>query len=966
MKKINTLIFAGFMSLSLIMTSCGNKENKTPEKELPEYTIKFVDYDQELLSEIKVKEGAVPAYDKEEPYRDPTREYTYTFSGWTPEIAPASADTTYTATYQQEIKKYTIKFVNEDGTELQSESLPYGTTPEYKGENPTKTGDAQYSYVFEGWDKEIVPVKKNETYTATFNSNINNYLVTFDTHGGTEIQPQSVPYGGLAVKPSDPTKAATAESYYYFDGWDYNFATPITGNVTINAQWYETKAENAHSESDIFIHYQLKAPTIDADGYKEFWMCPVHNTFTLTQPQSTHIVQSTTSYTGEILSTDSRYLTYYNEVIFDTNGGTAIDSQTVAYGECAIRPADPTKPAPAGKYYVFLFWDHDFTEPITEPITITASWHEASSEEPHGSNCVYVHYPFREPTATSCGYKEFWMCPVHDVDPLYEEPDAEFIVDSPSAYTGEILPTDPRYISYQYDEDHLPLSEYNYGAGMYLTQEDEYKNNRVEYSNNSFDCNLYSDDANKLLWRIELPRIDYTKYLTVTMDVTAPNWYEGNMMGPETDQLTYHTEFGNNKDNGKINLFYTPVGLRMEFIEMEHGSFVAFTNTFTNNDIIHGLAPAYFYTEDLYDRYLNIRNIVLSTNSTKTDVYSYGGDTTKITAVNGEVLLPGSIDFGIINNGYGTNETSLVVKGTANPGAAVITLPAFNFNQYTTSGNVSFRFGLYNNNEAMYFGSGESRISLGKNNPASQSNNNNGYVNWEMIVTRNVAYVQNIFENRSIVVELSSNVRNGMEGIVFSGGDTSIYRNYLFCDFYWQTTPDFILTETIYSYGGDTTKISVVNGTVAAAGTTDWSIIGNGYAAADTGLEITGNANPGAAVITLPLVNFNQYTPLGTVSFKFGVKNNGEHMYFGSGESRVDLGTNAPNSESSNNNGYVNWQMIITSSGAYIHNVYEDHDYAISLTDNMKAGTSSIVLSGGDTSIYRVYLFCDIYLTHNS
>ncbi len=89
-------------------------------------------------------------------------------------------------------------------------------------------------------------------------------------------------------------------------------------------------------------------------------------------------------------------------------------------------------------------------------------------------------------------------------------------------------------------------------------------------------------------------------------------------------------------------------------------------------------------------------------------------------------------------------------------------------------------------------------------------------------------------------------------------------------------------------------------------------------------------------------------------------------MYFGSGESRVDLGTNAPNSESSNNNGYVNWQMIITSSGAYIHNVYEDHDYAISLTDNMKAGTSSIVLSGGDTSVYRVYLFCDIYITHNS
>ena len=64
MKKTNILIFAGFMSLSLIMTSCDKKGNKTREKELAEYTIKFVDYDNELLNEVKVKEGTLPVYDK--------------------------------------------------------------------------------------------------------------------------------------------------------------------------------------------------------------------------------------------------------------------------------------------------------------------------------------------------------------------------------------------------------------------------------------------------------------------------------------------------------------------------------------------------------------------------------------------------------------------------------------------------------------------------------------------------------------------------------------------------------------------------------------------------------------------------------------------------------------------------------------------------------------------------------------
>ena len=76
------------------------------------------------------------------------------------------------------MNKYTVKFVNDDGTVLQSESLEYGAMPEYKGETPTKAKTAQYTYTFKGWNKEIVAVTKAATYKATFTSEINKYTLT--------------------------------------------------------------------------------------------------------------------------------------------------------------------------------------------------------------------------------------------------------------------------------------------------------------------------------------------------------------------------------------------------------------------------------------------------------------------------------------------------------------------------------------------------------------------------------------------------------------------------------------------------------------------------------------------------------------------------------------------------------------------------------------------------------------------
>jgi len=83
-------------------------------------------------------------------------------------VASVTGNATYTAAYDSSVNEYTVTFVNEDGTELQSGKVAYGETPKYAGETPAKASTAQYSYSFTGWTPEVAAVTGNTTYTATF------------------------------------------------------------------------------------------------------------------------------------------------------------------------------------------------------------------------------------------------------------------------------------------------------------------------------------------------------------------------------------------------------------------------------------------------------------------------------------------------------------------------------------------------------------------------------------------------------------------------------------------------------------------------------------------------------------------------------------------------------------------------------------------------------------------------------
>lgn len=63
------------------------------------------------------------------------------------------------------------------------------------------------------------------------------FTVTFDSDGGSAVSAETVEEGELATEPADPTKADNTFLGWFLGETEYNFATPVTGNITLLAHW---------------------------------------------------------------------------------------------------------------------------------------------------------------------------------------------------------------------------------------------------------------------------------------------------------------------------------------------------------------------------------------------------------------------------------------------------------------------------------------------------------------------------------------------------------------------------------------------------------------------------------------------------------------------------------------------------------------------------------------------------------
>ena len=155
----------------------------------------------------------------------------YTFKGWDKEIPKTMPAENITVKAQWEINQYTIAFDTNGGSDIAPITQDYGTEITAP-DNPTRKG-----YTFKGWDKEIPETMPAENMTVKAQWKINQYTITFDTNGGSEIAPITQDYGTEITAPDNPTRKG-----YTFRGWDKEIPETMPAeNITITARWRDTE-----------------------------------------------------------------------------------------------------------------------------------------------------------------------------------------------------------------------------------------------------------------------------------------------------------------------------------------------------------------------------------------------------------------------------------------------------------------------------------------------------------------------------------------------------------------------------------------------------------------------------------------------------------------------------------------------------------------------------------------------------
>ena len=199
---------------------------------LKDYTVKFVDYDDSIISE-RIYNANENIIIPSNPVRESDETYNYKFAGWDKEVTSVKGNVDYKAVYEPSYIDYTVRFLNEDGSVITEATYHYGEDVVVPAD-PAKAADETYTYTFAGWDKEVTSVKGNTDYTAVYTDEYNKYIVRFLDEDGTVILKSTYHYGEDVVIPANPAKAADETYTYTFAGWDKE-VTSVKGNTDYKA-----------------------------------------------------------------------------------------------------------------------------------------------------------------------------------------------------------------------------------------------------------------------------------------------------------------------------------------------------------------------------------------------------------------------------------------------------------------------------------------------------------------------------------------------------------------------------------------------------------------------------------------------------------------------------------------------------------------------------------------------------------
>ena len=261
---------------------------------------------------------------------------------------------------------FTIKFVNEDGTVLQSSQVREGEMPKYTGTTPTKTASAEYVYTFVGWTPEIVPVTADATYTATYTANKRSYQIRFLNYDGAELQSSQVEYGVMPeYTGATPVRPSSVQYNYMFDAW-----TPEIAIVTKDANYTATFTSFIRQYKVTFLDWdgtQLSEQLVDYGGVAVAPTDPTRDGYTfIGWDKDFSNIKSDLTVTAQY----KQNIVYYTVIFLDWDG-SELHVEQVEEGKNAVGPT--TNPTREG--YTFIGWSKPITN-ITSNLTVIAQYEQ--------------------------------------------------------------------------------------------------------------------------------------------------------------------------------------------------------------------------------------------------------------------------------------------------------------------------------------------------------------------------------------------------------------------------------------------------------------------------------------------------------------------------------------------------------------------------------------------------------------
>jgi uncharacterized repeat protein (TIGR02543 family) len=277
---------------------------------------------------------------------------------------------------------FAVSFNSEGGTYVPPQKVPYSQKAE-RPVNPLKE-----KYVFSDWyaDEDFTAVYDFETEIT---GNLTLYAkwqqvtatVTFNSRGGSAVVPQSVTIGKKAEIPDTPP----ARNGYPFECWctdidaetEFNFNTLIEGDITLYARWKVVYTIIFNSNGGSPVPGQIA----EVGGKVIYPIIPIRDNYLFGAWCTDSSLQNEYDFNSLVTSGFTLYAKWTrvsNEVTFNSNGGSAVLSETIPIGGYAIKPDDPTREG-----FVFLRWCGDQaltdefifdTTPVNYPTTIYAAW----------------------------------------------------------------------------------------------------------------------------------------------------------------------------------------------------------------------------------------------------------------------------------------------------------------------------------------------------------------------------------------------------------------------------------------------------------------------------------------------------------------------------------------------------------------------------------------------------------------